>query len=63
MNDEAKAEAGRLQHICIEEIAANDPSYLKGVYNSIAKRPYQLNALQHIFAVYARWSNTGYPVS
>jgi hypothetical protein len=31
MNDEAKAEAGRLQQICIEETAANDPSYLKGV--------------------------------
>jgi hypothetical protein len=35
MNDEAKAEAGRLQQICIKEIAANEPSYLKGVYNSI----------------------------
>jgi hypothetical protein len=31
MNDEAKAEAGRLQQICIEEIAANDPSHLEGV--------------------------------
>jgi hypothetical protein len=35
MNDEAKAEAGRLQQICIEEIAANDPSYLEGVCISI----------------------------
>jgi hypothetical protein len=31
INDEAKAEAGRLQQICIEEIVANDPSYLRGV--------------------------------
>jgi hypothetical protein len=35
MNDEAKAEAGRLQQICIEEMAANEPSYLKGVYYSM----------------------------
>jgi hypothetical protein len=26
----------------------------------IAKRPYQLNALQRILAVYTRWCNAGY---
>jgi hypothetical protein len=28
---------------------------------AIAMRPYQLNALQRILAVYTRWCNTGYP--
>jgi hypothetical protein len=35
INDEAKTEAGRLQQICIEGMAANDPSYVKGVCISI----------------------------
>jgi hypothetical protein len=35
MKDEAKTEAGRLQQMCIGGMAANDPSYLKGVCISI----------------------------
>jgi hypothetical protein len=34
INDEAKTEAGRLQQICIEAMAADDPGYLKVVCNS-----------------------------